>query len=75
MENLRIYFCTDLYTLAMTQVMNVIEPYKIINVSVKQHGVFEKHNWETDMPYIKYQELLCEMIDRIELADKEYYED
>ncbi len=73
--NLRIVHTTDLYTLVMTEVINVISPYEITNIAVKPHGIFEKHIWDTDMPYMKYAELLCSILDHLEQVEEEYYEE
>lgn len=73
--NLRIFFTTDDYTLVMSEVINVISPYEVTSVSVKPYGNFEKHTWDTDMPYMKYQELLCDILDHLEKVEEEYYEE
>lgn len=73
--NLRIVFTTNLYTLVMSETINIICPYEITHVSTKPYGEFEKRIWVTNMPYMKYQELLCTIFDQLELVEEEYYED
>ncbi len=71
--NLRIVHTTDLHTLVLSEVINVIAPYEITNIALKPYGIFEKHIWDTDMPYMKYAELLCAIFDHLEQVEEEYY--
>jgi hypothetical protein len=73
--NLRIVHTTDLHTLVLSEVIKVISPYEITNIAVKPHGIFEKHIWDTDMPYMKYAELLCAIFDHLEQVEEEYYDE
>lgn len=73
--NLRIIFTTDLHTLSMSETINVIAPYEITQVKTKPHGDFEKHIWDTDMPYMKYVELLCNVLDHLDKVEEEYYQE
>jgi hypothetical protein len=72
--NLRIVHTTDIRILMMTEVINVIAPYEITNIAVKPNGNYEKHIWDTDMPYMKYAELLCAIFDHLDQDEEEYYD-
>jgi 2',3'-cyclic-nucleotide 2'-phosphodiesterase (5'-nucleotidase family) len=73
--NLRIVHTTDLHTLVMTEVINIISPYEITNIAVKPYGNYEKLIWDTDLPYIKYSELLCAIFDHLDQVEEEYYDE
>ncbi len=73
--NLRIVHTTDLHILVLSEVINVIAPYEITNIAVKPNGNYEKHIWDTDMPYMKYAELLCSILDHLEQVEEEYYDE
>jgi hypothetical protein len=65
--NVRISYTTDLTEILMPKLLmydlqSLISPCKI-TTSVQPYGNYEKHIWNTNVSYIKYQELIYPILE------------